>query len=52
MTWIMAEKYTELFDLCVLIASGYVPARGELDRMAAEGLITLVMHGKRDELWL
>ena len=50
MSWIMAEKYTELFDICVPIASSYVPAKEELDRMADSGLITFVMHGKRDEL--
>lgn len=50
MSWIMAEKYTELFDICVPIASGYVPAKVELDRMADSGLITFVMHGRRDEL--
>lgn len=50
MTWIMAEKYTELFDICVPIASEYIPAKEELDRMADSGLVTLVMHGKRDEL--
>lgn len=50
MAWIMAEKYTELFDICVPIASGYIPAKEELTRMADTGLITLVMHAKRDEL--
>lgn len=50
MSWIMAEKYTQLFDICVPIASGYIPAKEELNRMADEGLVTLVMHGKRDEL--
>lgn len=50
MSWIMAEKYTELFDICMPIASGYIPAKEELTRMAEAGLVTLVMHGKRDEL--
>lgn len=49
MTWVMAEKYTELFDLCVPIASSYIPEKKELQRMS-ESLITVVMHGKRDEL--
>ena len=50
MTWIMTEKFTDLFDICVPIASGYIPAKDELDRIADAGVITLVMHGKRDEL--
>lgn len=50
MSWIMAEKYTELFDICVPIASSYIPDKKELDRMSDTGLVTLVMHGKRDEL--
>lgn len=50
MSWIMAEKYTDIFDICVPIASGYIPEKKELTRMADAGLITLVMHGKRDEL--
>jgi len=50
MSWVMAEKYTDLFDITVPIASGYIPAREELMRMAESGLKTFVMHGRRDEL--
>jgi len=50
MSWVMAEKYTDLFDITVPIASGYIPKKEELMRMAASGLKTFVMHGKRDEL--
>lgn len=50
MSWIMAEKYTDIFDICVPIASGYIPVKAELDRMSDSGIVTLVMHGKRDEL--
>lgn len=50
MSWLMAEKYTDIFDICIPIASSYIPEKKELDRMADAGLVTLVMHGKRDEL--
>lgn len=50
MSWIMTEKYTDIFDICVPIASSYVPAKEELVRMDKAGIIMLVMHGKRDEL--
>ena len=50
MSWVMAEKYTDLFDITVPISSGYIPAKEELMRMGNSGLKTFVMHGKRDEL--
>ncbi|WP_026508456.1 alpha/beta hydrolase-fold protein [Butyrivibrio sp. MC2013] len=50
MAWVMAERYTDLFDISIPISSGYIPAREELMRMGESGLKTFVMHGKRDEL--
>ena len=50
MSWAMAENYTDLFDITVPIASGYMPERDELMRMAKAGVKAFVMHGKRDEL--
>lgn len=50
MSWMMAETYTDLVDVCIPISSGYTPNEETLRRLDASGMQILVGHGRHDEL--
>lgn len=49
-TWRMIEEYPQDFEGAIPIASGYIPAKENLEKIDRAGIHLIVAHGRHDEM--